>query len=374
MKRIRTLFFFLVYSGLLVFAAVAGKAVAAEYVEMQTGFFESLELGPDVLAGTGKKPVAAKQKKEKKHKQSKKQDTKSGSTVLRSGDKTAGQGTTGTDAAKTDADMEAGQTEVEQMSIWHYLLLALIALVFLGILFVLVRLGRNAKIVESPDNLIRQMKELGKEFDVQNKHIKEVKLRIQKTENSFLKVLSGHMDEKVRQLVKEMDMQFQDFAGTNKALLQKTAEVSAKVSEIEGLLSSLKEFVAEQKAELRKMREGYDWSVVNSMCVGLIGVIDKLDEDIRALGKGKEKERLREARALLLVLLETYDVKEQSPKVGSAFVENEANEEKYKVTMVKSDQKNMKGKVARVIKPSFVYESGNKQQKVLRVAEIEVYQ
>ncbi len=371
MKRIRILFFLLIYGGLLSPVAAGVEAVASpfvvavEYAEMQTGFFESLELGPDVLAGPVRKKAATKPQSRRK---------RSGAGRSQDGRKAAPRQQTDPDTVKTDTGRDAGRTEVEQMSIWHYLLLALIAVVFLGILVVLVRLGRNARVVESPDNLVRQMKELSREFDVQNKHIKDVRLRIQKTENSFLKVLSAHMDERFRQLVKEMDMQFQDFAGMNKALLQQTADVTAKVGEMEGLLSSLKEFVAEQKAELRRMREGYDWSVINSMCVGLIGVIDKLDEDIRALGKGGEKERLREARAMLVLLLETYDVREQSPKVGSAFVENEADEEKYKVTMVKSDQKDMKGKVARVIKPSFVYESAGNQQRVLRVAEIEVYQ
>ena len=341
--------------------------VASEFADMETSFFESLNISPDVFKDTSKSKAA---------------DIGAGkvdSSLQTNRDGRVSESTNAKTIAEAKAQSEKIkspdlQTSIEgNMGIWQYFLMALVALVFTAILFLLVRLSKNAKVVETPNNLVKQIKELVKEFDGQNKNIKDVKNRIQKSENIFLKVLSSHIDEKHSQMSKEIDMQFQDFLGTNKTLIQQNSTITTKIYEVEGLMGTLKEFVAEQKAELRKMQEGYNWSVINSMCMGLIRIIDKLDEDIKNTSNKDTKKSLSDSRALITAMLETYDVAEISPEVGKAY-QDEDKSENIKVTMVKPKKQEKKGTVARVIKPSFIYQGGYEQEKVLRAAEIEVYQ
>ncbi len=341
--------------------------VASEFADMETSFFESLNIGPDVFKNTSKSGAA---------------DTgtgKYGSSLPSHRDGRASESANVKPIAETKVQTKKtespdSQTSMEgNMGIWQFFLMALVALVFTAILFLLVRLSKNAKVLETPNNLVNQIKELVKEFDGQNKNIKDVKNRIQKSENTFLKVISSHIDEKHNQMSKEIDMQFQDFLGTNKTLIQQNSTITTKIYEMEGLMSTLKAFVAEQKAELRKMQEGYNWSVINSMCMGLIRIIDKLDEDIKNTSNKDIKTSLNDSRALITAMLETYDVAEISPEVGKAYQDKDKSEN-IKVTMVKPKKQEKKGTVARVIKPSFIYQGGYEQEKVLRAAEIEVYQ
>ena len=209
------------------------------------------------------------------------------------------------------------------------------------------------------------------DIDSQNKYLKELKFRIQKSENSFIKVLSHHIDEKQSQLLKDVDMQFQDFAGNHKTSLKQYADLNHKVDGIESLLSTMKEFVAEQKQEIRKFHEGYDWTVINNVSVGLINVIDTIDEQMEQAKDQDEKERLQDIRNAVLVLLESHDIKESAPKVGSEY--KEQKDSACKVVMVESKEPKMRGKVARVLRPSFIYRISKDQKRVIREAEIEVY-
>jgi len=263
----------------------------------------------------------------------------------------------------------------EDLNMWQYLLLTVIAVAFVLIILVLVRIYRNTKVVQSPDNIVKQIKSLSVDIDTQNKSIKEIKFRIQKTENSFIKILGHHLDEKHDELVKDVDMQFQEFASNQKTSLKQYAELNHKVGAIEDLLDTLKDFVADQKQEIRRLHEGYDWSVINNISVGLINVIDSIDEELDALkGKSedkKERKRLEEIRDSILILLESHDIKESAPTVGSVY-EQQA-EDDCTVTFIESKEPKMRGKIARVVKPSFIYRVSKDKKRTIREAEIEVY-
>jgi molecular chaperone GrpE (heat shock protein) len=332
--------------------ALADKSILSN--EMETGFFESLDLGPDSLV---KKSAGEKKSGRKKEKSSKKQE--SSAQVAK---------------AKTESNQFSkylSSTNQKSMgkTMLEYIILVVAGVVFTIIILVLLRIYRNTRVVESPDNIVLQIKALSSDIDTQNRQIEEIMQRIQKTENSFIKVLGHHIDERYNQMSKDVDLHFQDFSGNNKTLINQFGEINTKVSGLEGMLGSLQDFVAEQKSQIRRMHEGYDWSTINNVLTNLVSLVDQIDDKLVKLNGDKDGQDLRQIRKNLVEVLDSYDVKEQSPQVGSKFKEDENTQ----VIMVEGEDTKEKGKVARVIKSGFVYTAGKDGGKVLRSAEIEVY-
>ena len=321
--------------------------------KIETGFFESLDLAPEVFVDSHSKRSKTTILKKTKVERGKTLKSEHRLTVPR----------------LTESHQN---TNLELPEMWHYVLLTLIALVFIVILLVLLKIHRNTKEVESTDNIVLQMKNLSNSIEEQSKSVKDVKLRIQKTENSFLKVLAHHIDDKNEQLLKDVDMQLNDFAALHRSSNQQYTSISTKINDIESLLGTLKEFVAEQKQEIRRMQDGYDWSVVNALCLGIIEVIDKVDEELRTTTKKKEITRLNEVRGLLVIMLETHQVKELHVDQEKNYSESESDKD-CEIIFCDSEKDDMHGKIANVIHSSFIYEGAKGDNRIVRRAKIEVY-
>jgi len=153
---------------------------------------------------------------------------------------------------------------------------------------------------------------------------------------------------------------------------QQYTSIGSKINEIEGLLGTLKEFVAEQKQEIRRMQDGYDWSIVNALCIGIIEVIDKVDEELRTTTKKKEIERLTEVRGLLVTMLESHQVTELKLDQKKDYSGSETDEN-CEIVFCDSEEDDAHGKIANVIHSSFIYEGAKGDSRIVRRAKIEVY-
>ena len=256
-------------------------------------------------------------------------------------------------------------------TLWHYFLLTVFSLVGVLVVILLARLHRNIRRIDSPESIILQIQGLSKEFSAQHRHIKDLKSRIQKTENTFIKVLSHHIDDKYSSLAKDVDMQFQDFYGANKTMLSQYHEINARLSQVEGLLVSLKEFVSEQKQDIKRLHEGSDWIHASSYLLGLISVVDRIDVELEDIELEDERDRLTELRESIVILLEAHSVRETAPEVGSKLESDTVSI--YRIVHIHADKPDQKGRVARVHRPSFVYTQDEQPLRVIREAEIEVY-
>jgi len=326
--------------------------------DMKPGFLESLDLAPDVF-------VESDSVKNQKSSIKKPVVTPKNSDLNKPNSK---QGRLAANSRKTDykisqSNLSSNALELPEM--WHYVLLTLIALVFIVILMVLLRIYRNTREVESAENIVHQIKSLSHDIEEQNRSVRDVKLRIQKTENSFLKVLAHHIDDKNEQLLKDIDMQFHDFAALHKSSSQQYTSIGSRIGEIENLLGTLKEFVAEQKQEIRRMQDGYDWSVVNGLCLGIIDVVDRIDEEISATSNKKEIGRLVDIRGLLLIMLETHHVAELKPddKKDYSALESDENME---IVFCDTEKDEEHGKVAKILQSSFIYEGSKGDNRVIQ--------
>ncbi|VAW80608.1 hypothetical protein MNBD_GAMMA12-820 [hydrothermal vent metagenome] len=338
--------------------------------ESAPGFLESLDLAPDVIVETGSsndqktitKPTANILSVENPN-----------SIVQKTTDLPLKQSATSANTIKRNSSkLTLTSNAMELPEMWHYVLLTLIALVFMAILMVLLRIYKNTREVESADNIVHQIKNLSNDIEEQNRSVRDVKLRIQKTENSFLKVLAHHIDDKNEQLLKDVDMQLHDFAAIHKSSGQQYSMISSRIGDIENLLGSLKEFVAEQKQEIRRMQDGYDWSVVNGLCLGIIEVLDNLDEEINSSNKDTEISYLSDARGLLLTMLESHNVAELKPDSEKDYSQLESDEN-LEITFCDSDDNDEQGKISKILQSSFVYEGAQGDNRTIRRAKIEVY-
>ncbi len=332
--------------------------------DMEPGFLESLDLAPEVF-------VESNNDKNKKSNISKSFVTPESRHLKKlNSQRLPALGANKTDYKISQSNLSSNAMELPEM--WHYVLLTLIALVFIVMLMVLLRIYRNTREVESTENIVHQIKNLSHDIEEQNKSVRDVKLRIQKTENSFLKVLAHHIDDKNEQLLKDIDMQFHDFAALHKSSSKQYTSIGSRIGEIENLLGTLKEFVAEQKQEIRRMQEGYDWSVVNGLCLGIIEVVDRIDEELSGTTKKSEIGRLIDIRGLLLIMLETHHVAESKPDDKKDYSATESDDN-IEIVFCDSEDDDEHGKVSKILQSSFIYEGSKGDNRVIRRAKIEVY-
>ncbi len=339
-------------------------------VESAPGFLESLDLAPDVIIETGssnnKKAITKSSTNSLSVENANTSVSKNNALALEQSVATVNK------TKQNSSNLILTSNAMELPEMWHYVLLTLIALVFMAILMVLLRIYKNTREVESTDNIVHQIKNLSCDIEEQNRSVKEVKLRIQKTENSFLKVLAHHIDDKNEQLLKDVDMQLHDFAAIHKSSGQQYSMISSRIGDIENLLGSLKEFVAEQKQEIRRMQDGYDWSVVNGLCLGIIEVLDSLDEEINSSSKEIEISRLSDTRGLLLTMLESHHVAELKPDSKKDYSKFESDDN-LEIIFCDSENDDEQGKISKILHSSFVYEGAQGDNRTIRRAKIEVY-
>ena len=347
---------------------LSATAVASDTID--TGFFESLDIGPELFVKKSRGKASSRRQASKRTAHQKKNPQQQSQKKPAINNPPQDKGNTSSGPVLAGSTPTSNVMELPEM--WHYVLLTLIAIVFVVILLVLLRIYKNTREVESTDNIVHQIKKLSGDLDEQSKAVREVKLRIQKTENSFLKVLAHHIDDKNEQLLKDVDMQLHDFAAIQKSSSQQYTTINSKIADIENLLGSLKEFVAEQKQEIRRMQDGYDWSVVNGLCLGIIDVVDRIDEELRSSNSKKEKNRLNEVRGLLVIMLETHHVTEIQPDEKKNYSQAESDD-RCEIVFCDTEKEDMHGKLAKVVQSSFVYEGPKGNDKVVRRAKIEVY-
>lgn len=351
----------------------AAKIEYNRSADMEIGFFESLDLTADLIM---KNTDIAENKSSNASRKNEAKPTEELSGASRS-DKSVNTNAAVEQSGSASINQLAATNSTslhsqEKTAMWLYLLFLMVTVVFTLLVLVLLRIYKNTRIVESPNNIIQEIKALAVDIEAQNKAIREVRFRIQKTENSFINVLGHQIEDKYNELIKDVDMQFQEFASSQKSASQQSAELNHRVGEIENLLHALKEFVADQKAEIRRLHQGYDWSVINHISVGMINVVDKIDRELEKGVAKEEKQSLDEIREEITAILESYNIKKSTPKVGSEYTDQEGDKN-CKVVMIDSDEPRLRGKIARVIKPSYVYRMSKDKKRVIREAEIEVY-
>jgi molecular chaperone GrpE (heat shock protein) len=241
-------------------------------------------------------------------------------------------------------------------------LMMLATISFLLLLLATTKFYRNAKVIDTPDNLIKSLSKLEKAVDGQKSNLVKLEGRlIDKTERLY--------DEGFRQIHSDVHRLAETSIQVQKRLLEILGDSNKNVAEIDAQISALRQHTAEQQALLTRFQQGYDYTVNKGLISGLIRAIDNVDERLVSLSDTESRAAVNEVKDNLLIALESQNVDQFEPPVGAVY------KEYMKVAQAKrqeTEDADKVGKIAAVVAPGYVY-VGSETEKIVKPAIVAVY-
>jgi molecular chaperone GrpE (heat shock protein) len=138
-------------------------------------------------------------------------------------------------------------------------------------------------------------------------------------------------------------------------------------------ISSIRQYASSQQDRVEKLQTGYDWNIIRTFCLRIIRCIDNLDDRIERLPDDSgAMDVLSDIRDELLFALESSGVERFDLEHGSEFCGQERLAEAIKEKEI-SDNPELKGRIARVVKSGYQYIIDDENTKVVRTARIQLY-
>jgi len=148
----------------------------------------------------------------------------------------------------------------------------------------------------------------------------------------------------------------------NNTLIELTQEVAA-----------IREYARQQQDRVKKLQDGYDWNIIRNFCLRIIRCIDNLENRIAQLCKQDiETINLEAARDELVFALESSGVEQFEPEINSDYRGQERRAEAVRDKQ-RCNKPNMTGKIAKVIRPGYQYVIDEENTKVVRTAQVKIY-
>lgn len=264
-------------------------------------------------------------------------------------------------ASSLDSFSSATITETLLMNL-QIALMALATLSFLVLLFATIKFYKNARVIDSPENITASLSKLEKSIARQNSTQAKYEARI-------LSNVERLFDEGFRQLHSDVNRLVETSIQVQKRLLEILGDNNKNIAEIDAQISALRQHSAEQQALLSRFQQGYDYTINKGLISGLIRTVENIDERAALLSDSHSLSVINEMKDNLLIALESQNVDQFNPPVGDMYSEH------VKVSQaigeVTSDpEKN--GTIASVLAAGYVY-TGSETPRVVKPAKVAVY-
>jgi len=171
----------------------------------------------------------------------------------------------------------------------------------------------------------------------------------------------------------------ENFAGsgeyTNVATLMSTEPVAGPDSlvELTQEVSAIREFAAQQQDQVKKLQEGYDWTIIKRFCLRVIRCVDNLESRVERLAaQAGDTSTLEEIRDELVFALESSGVEQFAPEAGDTYKGKEKSIEAVRERQETSDDR-LKGRIAAVLRPGYQYVVSDNDVKIVRCAQVKLY-
>jgi len=152
------------------------------------------------------------------------------------------------------------------------------------------------------------------------------------------------------------------------------AAADNSLTELTQEVSAIRQFASQQQDRVRQLQDGYDWTIIKRFCMRIIRCIDNLDSRIRNLfDQGTETGCLQDVRDELVFAIESSGVEQIPIQTGSVYKGNEAIAEAI-AEKEHTDDPELAGKVARVVRPGYHYVINDQQVRVVRSAQVILYE
>jgi molecular chaperone GrpE (heat shock protein) len=148
------------------------------------------------------------------------------------------------------------------------------------------------------------------------------------------------------------------------------------LTELTEEVSAIRQYAASQQDQMRKLQDGYDWMLIRRFCMRIIRCIDNISDRIEQMNsqsQGSNPHTLEDIRDELVFALESSGVESFSPDVGAAYKGLERYAEAVHERKP-NDQSRQSGTIARVIRPGYQYLISESEIKVVRCAQVQLYE
>lgn len=150
--------------------------------------------------------------------------------------------------------------------------------------------------------------------------------------------------------------------------------ITDTLKDLTAQVSAIREYASSQQEKVKKLQDGYDWTIIRSFCLRVIRCIDNLQSRIDALSeKEEDTQNLEEVRDELIFALESSGVEQFFPKLKSEYRGQEKEAEALK-GKIKTDAAEMDGKIAEVARPGYRYFVDEKNCRIVRAAQVRLFE
>ena len=157
------------------------------------------------------------------------------------------------------------------------------------------------------------------------------------------------------------------------ATLEHSEPIDNSLRELNQQMAAIREYASQQQDRVEKLQDGYDWNIVRTFCLRVIRCIDNLENRINQLSEEDvETTNLKEVSDELVFALESSGVEQFEPEINSDYRGQEKFAEVVKDKEC-SDDSNMAGKIAKVIRPGYQYVIDEENIKVVRTAQVKLF-
>lgn len=189
--------------------------------------------------------------------------------------------------------------------------------------------------------------------------------------------VSPKLEDSIKTQTENMEKQMAEFKqmaqGVRQTTIDHSQPINNTLSELTQQVSAIREYASSQQDRLKKLQDGYDWSIMRTFCIRVIRCIDNLERRISQMKEQDvEVEDLEEIRDEMLFALESSGVEQFEPEINSDYHGQEKFAEAVKEKEQCDDSKHT-GKIAQVIRPGYQYFIDEENAKVVRPAQVKLF-
>lgn len=235
------------------------------------------------------------------------------------------------------------------------------------LLKVVAKVHRNAKVIDSPDSLNQELQKLRGEVE---KLRKTSEARHREAINSLLKV----NQEGFEKLLDDSLKRSETTARVQDNLVRLFGEQASRFAEIDAILGALRDQASNADRQLRRFQDGYHWTINKSLILGILRALDEIREQMelaQASGNDSSTESLDLIKDHLEILLSNEGVVSFEPPLGGKYSEYRKTATAIPVSTHDQEQND---RIASLIRPGFICETGAEPPPLIRPAEVGVFQ
>jgi len=168
--------------------------------------------------------------------------------------------------------------------------------------------------------------------------------------------------------------EFRQMAQTLKQItLDRSQPFGSTIKELMQQVSAIREYALGQQDRIKKLQDGYDWSIIKSFGLKIIRCIDNLEDRIEQFRNDSvDTADLEEVKDELIFSLESSGIEQYKLEIDSDYNGQEKIAEAVK-EKVGAPEPELKGKIAHLVKPGYRHFIDDENFKVVRTARVRLF-